>query len=441
MSNNTLSDNIQDGILFFILTDIKFLKICKVKVDPSIFQSSIQQKICQIIYDYYDKYELLIADNIDVILEKFKESEQGSIVQYITKILSNTYAKQYIFDKLDNFISKRKWEKTLINCVGYLDDNNTDKIEKEVYELIKDKLGSFSSVKNVLDENLKDFYAISNKGNICSPTGIKELDKIIGGLKYKELFVIVAPLNVGKSWMFTYLGSKALLYGKDVLHITLEMSKHQTKERYFMRFAGVSDKNMDAIDVWDNGGKRVKIKPDNINNISKVGDSIEVMKGFGGKLYIEEYPDKTLTIKKLESLLNNMELENGKYPDLLLVDGLAGLKYENSKYDSDYKSLEMLTHELRRIAMERNMAVVVSTHSKRESISSKIIKADSIRGSIDILNVADIGVSLNQTPEEFTLDQLRIFVMRSRTSKKWAQVRCYTNFNMGHFCTYSEIVE
>ena len=436
---NDTSEDIQDGALYFLLTDKKFLQICRTKVTPSIFKSPIQQKICKIIFSFWDKYQNIIDGNVEeIIVSEFKEDEQNLVVQYLTKIFSAKYIKEYIYDKIDLFIQKREWEKVLIEAVELLDKNDIIGIEDKVYNIIRNKF-SYSDIKNVLEEDLKEFYHNEHLGEICCPTGIKALDNIIGGLKYKELTIIVAPLNIGKSWMFTFLGSKALLYNKNVLHVTTEMSRHKVKERYFQRFAGVTDKPSEEIDIWS-GNQRIKHKPDHLGNATKVKKSIKTMQSFGGKLYIVEYPDKTLTIQKLEGLLNDMELEQGKYPDLILVDGLQGLRYSTSGKD-DWKDLENLSHQLRRIAMEKNIAVVASTHSGRSSIGNKIVQAKDVRGSIDILNIADLGISINQTSEEYLLGQARLFIMRARSSKKWGQVRIYTNFDMGNFCTFSEIME
>ncbi len=206
-----------------------------------------------------------------------------------------------------------------------------------------------------------------------------------------------------------------------------------------MRFAGVTDKPQEELNIWS-GKEKIKFTPDHLGNAKKVKNSIKTMGSFGGQLIIAEYPDKTLTPSKIERLLNDMEIEQGKYPDLILVDGLQGLKYNTNGKD-DWQALEQLCHELRRIAMEKNIAVVTSTHSQRSAIGNKIVQAKDIRGSIDIMNVCDLGLSLNQTSEEYLLNQMRIFVMRSRTSKKWGQIRIYTNFDMGNFATYSELIE
>ena len=440
MTEKLLSENIQDGILYYLLTDLKFLSICKTKLDPAIFQSTLQQQICKIIFEFFDKHETIINGNADtIVLQEFPENEQGIVATYLNKIFSSTYTKSYIQEKLDLFIQKREWEKALIKCVEDLDNDDIDSIEDRIGKVIRNKF-SYSDIKNVLKEDLKEFYNNEYEGEICCPTGIKALDSIIGGLKYKELTVVVAPLNVGKSWMFTFLGSKALLYGKTVLHITTEMSRQQVKQRYFMRFAGVSSKPMEELNIWS-GNEKIKFKPEHLGNANKVKKAIKTMDSFGGKLYIVEYPDKTLTIPKMERLLNDMELEQGKYPDLIFVDGLQGLRFVENKQGNEWQALEQISHELRRIAMERSIAIVTSTHSQRSAIGNKIIQSQDIRGSIDILNICDLGLSLNQSNEEQLLNQMRIFVMRSRSSKKWGQVRIHTNFDLGHFSVFSELME
>lgn len=434
-----MNDNIQKGIIYYLLTDLKFLSICRTRIGPNIFQSPIEQKICKIIFEFFDKHSAIINGNADtIILQEFPENEQNLVAEYLNKIFSSEFVKSYVQDRLDIFIQKREWERALIECVEHLDNGDIAKIEDKVYKIIRNKF-SYSDVKNVLKEDLKDFYNNKNDGEICCPTGVKELDNIIGGFKRKELAIIVAPLNVGKSWAFSFFGSKALLYGKDVLHLTLEMSRQQVKERYYMRFSGLTSKPQEELNIWS-GKERIKFKPDHLGNATKVRKSIKTMGSFGGKLFIVEFPDKTLTIPKMESLINDMELEQGKFPDLILIDGLQGLKYNENKRGDDWKALEELSHELRRIMMERNIAGVASTHSQRSAIGNKIIQSQDIRGSIDILNVADLGISINQTNEEYLLNQARLFIMRSRTSKKWAQIRIYQNYDMGNFCTFSELM-
>jgi len=155
-----LSDDIQNGILFLILTDLKFLTICRNKINPDIFKSSIQKQICKISFDFYDKYGVIVGEKADeIILSNFPENEQTIIITYLNKLFSEVYIKEYIFDKLDLFLRKRLWEKTLIESVELLDSNDIDGIEERVKKLLLDKIG-YSSTVNLLEEDLKGFYLI-----------------------------------------------------------------------------------------------------------------------------------------------------------------------------------------------------------------------------------------------------------------------------------------
>lgn len=434
-----LNDDIQNGVLFFMLTDTTFMSICRPKIEPKIFKSSIQQQICKIVLKFWDDYKAIINDKAtEIILPYFDENEQNVVASYLHKLFTETFIKNYIFDKLDLFISKREWESVLIQSVEDLDKNDITKIEDRVRKILSNKIG-YNNLKNILEEDLKEFYDTSNDGVLCCPTGVKALDEIIEGLKYKELTIIMAPLNVGKSFFLVFIGSKALLYSKDVLYITNEMSKQQVKGRFFQRFAGVTKKPSEELEIWS-GNERIKYKADHLGNAKKVKNSIDVMRSFGGKLYIAEYPDKTLSINKFEALINDIKLTEKKYPDLILLDNLQGIRYNTNGKD-DWKNLEDLSHELRRIAMEKNIAIVTSTHSSRSAIGNKIVQAQDIRGSIDILNIADLGISISQTNEEYLLGQARLFIMRARSSKKWGQIRIYQNYEMGHFCVFSEKID
>jgi len=84
-----ISDDVQDGAFYFLLTDKKFLQICRTKLSPILFKSPIQQKICRIIFDFWDKYQNIVDSNVDeIIVSAFKEDEQNLVIQYLTKIFS-----------------------------------------------------------------------------------------------------------------------------------------------------------------------------------------------------------------------------------------------------------------------------------------------------------------------------------------------------------------
>lgn len=441
MSNETyfpFSVELQNQILYLFLTDLSFIKTCKNRIKPEYFTSEIQQVLVEIIFGFFEEFNDVPKEHIlDIIKDVVKEKGIETYTNYINNLLNLNPVKFFVIKELDKFIQHRNWEISLVKCVDYLKENDFESIEKIVVSNLRDKI-IYADVKNVLEEDLSSFYN-SREDEKVIPTGIKALDKLIRGLKKKELSVFVAPLSVGKTWCMIHLGSKALVYGKDVLHITLEMSRHEIKSRYLMHFAGVVNKEKNEIEVWE-GNEKSLIVPDLITNIKKVKKSISIMKKYGGKLFILGYPNDVFTINTLESILNFIEIEQDKPLDMVIIDGADGMRYDKN-FRQEWEKGTKIYENLRRIGVERDLAMVTVSHSGRDSLGKKLITSKDTKGTIDKLNIADLGISINQTVEEYLNQQARLFVMRNRSEVKWKQILINQNYNLGHFCVYSELIE
>jgi len=68
-------------------------------------------------------------------------------------------------------------------------------------------------------------------------TGIRGLDKIIGGIRETELGIIAATTNRGKSIMGVHLGFHAIKKNHGVIHFSTEMHKDQVSMRYDSRWS------------------------------------------------------------------------------------------------------------------------------------------------------------------------------------------------------------
>src|SRR5262249_61695272 len=74
-----------------------------------------------------------------------------------------------------------------------------------------------------------------------SKPGLPLIDTVVGGLQRKQLSIILADTNVGKSFLLTHIGGAALRQYRKVLHVTLEMSLARTLLRYFANLAEPED--------------------------------------------------------------------------------------------------------------------------------------------------------------------------------------------------------
>src|SRR5262249_62133973 len=74
-----------------------------------------------------------------------------------------------------------------------------------------------------------------------SKPGLPLIDTVVGGLQLKQLSIILADTNVGKSFLLTHISGAALKKQRKVLHVTLEMSLARTLLRYFTNLAEPQD--------------------------------------------------------------------------------------------------------------------------------------------------------------------------------------------------------
>ena len=57
------------------------------------------------------------------------------------------------------------------------------------------------------------------------------------------------------------------------------------------------------------------------------------------------------------------------------------------------------------------------------------------------MQVADTGISLNQSKAEHQLGKMRISVMRARNQQKWGIMEIWQNLDIGQFCQASKKLE
>src|SRR5262249_4753930 len=156
-------------------------------------------------------------------------------------------------------------------------------------------------------QNLREVY--DEKGGM--KTGLPLIDNVVGGLQKKQLSIILADTNVGKSFLLTHIGGAALRQQRKVLHVTLEMSLARTLLRYFANLADPEDKiTYNSILTFDRSEQE-----------SIYQYIMRLEQKYEGYLNLVEFPTGKCALQNLEALLE-------KYPstELLIVDYLELLK-------------------------------------------------------------------------------------------------------------------
>jgi replicative DNA helicase len=201
-----------------------------------------------------------------------------------------------------------------------------------------------------------------------------------------------------------------------VLHITLELSAHKTKQRYIGAFTKTPLKQI------------VERKDRIITLIDK-----ESATSSGG-LIIYEFPPEEISVDTIYQVIKMLRRTRSWVPDVVIVDYLELMMSRRSYYNKDdYTRQKRVSTELRGLAGNEKVLLFTATQTNRE-LGGKKGKGDDNSGGgapIDVNRVAesygkmmpsDYVVSLNQSPDEYKNGRVRFYIAKNRNGPKYKTI-------------------
>ena len=447
-----LDPSIEDRFIKALLSYEKMALLVQDVFEPENFSTQLKHKLYSTIAWHYKEYASIPEESILLIEIKELHGQQNVILakRYLDKLEDIPVPEWvWIISKLDVWTKTIKLHKVLFEAADKLKKGDYTAAEEQILTTIRHSGLVSSAVKNDIDLTLSEIQEIVDDDNaFCCPTRIYALDQVIQGLYRKELLIILAPLNVGKSYAIIHLCVSALISGKDVLYLTLEMSKVRVQQRIIQNVSGtVRQKNADEftrqVEIWaDDWETKEIIHVPSLLNVKTVAKHMNTLNRFGGKLSLKEYSSGDCTVADIEREIVLHDTLFGKLPDIILIDGLLDIKNTGTNSDRQRQvGLADITKDLRRFANIYNCAVVTTHQSNREGIAADIVGAEHSGESLRIMQIADTAISLNQTRAEADLGIMRAYIARARNVKKWQMFKMYQNLDIGQFCCASEFVE
>lgn len=412
----------QQSLLKMMITNYEFMVRCRGAISPEYFDTS-RVVLSEIILKYYDRYRSLPTER--AMTDIFEETMEKTSYQKYEKIIRKSFEAlwkddypkdaDYIESKLIDFAKSQSYltlAKSIPDLVESGNYKEIDKMQHKISLLGANTAIVIKSKDAVKDDNLKmSFEAIDPIA-----TGIPELDHediLEGGLARKELGVIIAPPNVGKSMFLNHLGNAACMQGRRVYHVSLEMSAEQVWKRYVSAIASIN----------------TKLIKTNIGSIRKqVADFYEQ---YGGELIIDERPTKKFSPRDLDMQLDMMN-RAGEMPDIILID-YGDIMKSDSNFGSKYENQAEVYVDLRALCMKYNTRMWVPSQGNRGSTDKKNIDNEDVAGAFDKVATADHVLSINMTKEEYQDGIARIFISKNRRGKKNVTVEVDTKYDHSRF--------
>ena len=184
-----------------------------------------------------------------------------------------------------------------------------DSIEDKVHGVSTNSNNKFPTLP--VNERLADIFNQLEQGALPNyPTGLADLDSMIGGLTKKDLVIVAARPSMGKSWFACYLANYiAANEKKPVVFFSAEMDGNQLTKRFLSMHTDI-----DSQRLMNNDIKRSEIE----TLIQGLGTLAEL------PIEINDTPAEQLTPAKMRSELRKVQSKRGEL-GLVVLDYIQKL--------------------------------------------------------------------------------------------------------------------
>jgi archaellum biogenesis ATPase FlaH len=221
-----------------------------------------------------------------------------------------------------------------------------------------------------------------------------------GGIPNKTLNIALAGTGVGKSLFMCHVASSALLQGRNVLYITLEMAEERIAERIDANLLNVPIQQL--VDL-----PRATFE----NKVTSLSKKTQ------GSLIIKEYPTASAHSGHFKALLNELALKKSFRPDIIFIDYLnicASSRHKANGSANSYSYIKSIAEELRGLAVEFNVPIVSATQTTRSGYGNSDVELTDTSESFGLPATADLMFALISTEELEGLGQIMVKQLKNR---------------------------
>lgn len=412
------SVSFQQTVLAILLRLPGVLDRTRALVQWGYFESEIHQAIAKASLYYFDKYHKLPSK---AIIDKLcRKNAQRAVIRVELNRLWNVSldSEEFVEDNIRSFARKQALKGAILTAIDTLQHDDSPNFE--------DISVSFERALQVGNVDITEAYDYfpTTKDRLRAlrdlqrnveplPTGFKGVDRNIrGGLAPKQLGVILAPSNGGKSGILAIMAKNAAARSKHVLVVTLEMPVELWAQRLDQTISGLTDRQLMTQDI-EQTWKRIS----------------KFEKRFKGKITIVEFPARQLTVPGLKSTI--MEAGRDRPVDLVILD-YADLMRSPSEggNDGNWIAQGSIYEHLHGMLKTVQTRLWTGCQTGRQGLNKAIIRLDDIGESWRKANISDVVVAICQTEAEEQQKMIRMFMAKNRVGP--------SKMIVGHFKTQWE---
>ena len=400
-----------DKVEILILRNLLFNEEYLRKVVPFIkaeyFEEITQKVIFEEIWNFVQEYnqattkEVLcieIEKRSDITDASFKEITQ--LISYLEDVPTDY---DWLLDTTEKWCRDRAIYLALMESIALADGKDKEKDRDAIPSILSDALAvSFDT--HVGHDYLLDYearYESYHRKEDKIEFDLEFFNKITkGGLPNKTLNIALAGTGVGKSLFMCHVAASALLNGKNVLYITLEMAEEKIAERIDANLLNVPIQEITEL-------PKVMFE----NKVTNLAEKTQ------GTLIIKEYPTASAHSGHFKALLNELALKKSFRPDIIFIDYLnicASSRYRGNSTVNSYSYIKAIAEELRGLAVEANVPIVSATQTTRSGYGSSDVELTDTSESFGLPATADLMFALISTDDLEGLGQIMVKQLKNR---------------------------
>jgi len=412
---------LEKAILSNLIFNEEFCRTVFPYIKEDYFDENSSKKIFSTFSEYVEKYKSPPSiEALKISMDNRKDLNESSykdILQAVDELsIDEKTNQEWLISETEKFCQDKDLYNSIRKAILILDGQDKDYDKGGIPKLLSDSLGiSFdNSVGHDFLEDYESRYDYYHRKEERLPFDIDILNKITkGGIPRKSMTVLLATTGGGKSLVKCHMAATNLMFGKNVLYITMELAEEEVARRID---ANLIDTQLDEIltmprEKYETKVNRVKSKT-------------------VGKLIIKEYPTGSAHAGHFRHLLNELRMKKNFVPDVIFVDYLnicASSRVKGAASANSYTLVKSIAEEIRGLAMEFNVAIVTSSQFNRGAYDSSDVELSNTSESMGITHTADaiFGLITSEELEE------RKHLMIKQLKNRWGDISYYKRFVVG----------
>ena len=400
-------NEVEQLVIKNLLLDEEYVRKALPFIKSDYFSELTGRKLFTVVTKYFTDYSAIPtkeALKIEVSqVDDISDDQHKDIVKAIDNIDAEKSEFDWILDTTEKWCKERALYLALMESIKIAEGNDEKRAAGAIPTILSEAL-AVTFDNHIGHDYLEDYeerYEFYHQKEEKIPFDLEFFNKITkGGLPNKTLNVALAGTGVGKSLFMCHCASSALLQGKNVLYITLEMAEEKIAERI--------DSNLLNCDI-QNITELPKIMFENkVTNISKKTQ---------GKLIVKEYPTASAHVGHFRSLLNDLALKKSFIPDIIYIDYLnicASSRYSKLGNVNSYSYIKAIAEELRGLAVEACVPIVSATQTTRSGYGCSDVDLTDTSESFGLPATADLMFALISTEELEEINQIMVKQLKNR---------------------------